>query len=190
MNNDIFHMPGMRLVCAILLMAGMVLLFLRMPAQAAERCVKLSRVSGYETLVNTCGSCRNIRVNRDRSGVALPTARSFQMTAFKKQDLFFKGPGRTRIISDEACGLENGVNQSAKRKAEDQLKSCIVPVQTQRGIVMANGCTSCRKIIVKRQFAEGGNTLTPYTFQAKGVLALESDGAINAQIIDDKPCKL
>ena len=183
-------MPGMMAVCAVLLMAVVALMFLRMPAEAGERCVRLSRLSGYETLVNTCNSCRNIRIIRDRTGLALPTMRSFRIDARKKQELYFKGQGRTRITSDENCGLEAGIDQQEKRKAQDYAQKCVVPVQTSRGMVIANGCSSCRKIVVEREFADGLVKLTPYSFNAKAVKALASDGALYARIIADKPCNI
>ncbi|MBT4891144.1 MAG: hypothetical protein HON65_16470 [Rhodospirillales bacterium] len=191
MKKDVLYMPGMMAVCAILIIAVVVLLMLRLPAEAAnDRCVRLSRVQGFETLVNTCDSCRNAQIIRDRSGLDLPTMRSFRIDSRKTQDLFFKGQGRTRITSDEPCNLEAGIDQAEKRKAQESSRKCVSPVQTDRGIVMVNGCTTCRKVIVERRFAEGGKNFTPYVFDAKGVMALASDGALQAVIIDDKPCNI
>ncbi len=189
MRNDDFYMSGLKSVILVLMVVGIAMLAGQMSVEAGERCIRLARVSGFETLVNMCASCRNVQINRDRTGVSLPTVRSYQLRPGEKRDLKFKGPGRTRILSDEACNLEAGENQADQKKAQDFEQQCVVPVKTAEGLVLVNSCPTCREIIVQRTYPDGQTNIAPYSFAANEKYILQSNGAIQAQIIGDRPCK-
>ncbi len=189
MNRSALHLPGMITVCAILLLASICMLVLRVPAEAAEKkCARITGSSGLETLVNTCGMCRKVQLVRNRTGIAMPTMRTYQVHARGMFPLPFKGPGQTRITNDSACSGETPQAIDDARKVGKANERCVVPMRTDRGIVIANGCGACRNIIVERRFLDGLTSNKPYSLQSKAVLALQTEGAETAQIIDEKPC--
>jgi len=71
---------------------------------AQEKCVQLVRQSGNrEVLANTCAVCQVVKVERTRTGGALPDFRTFVVLPRNTFNLPFKGPGRTRMVGVSAC---------------------------------------------------------------------------------------
>jgi len=75
-------------------------------AIALNRCVRVMRDQvGRETLVNTCTKCVLVKIERRRPGNPnlTPTMRDFTVPRGAKQPLSFRGPGKTRIMSEMDC---------------------------------------------------------------------------------------
>lgn len=75
-------------------------------AIAINRCVRIVRDQvGRETLVNTCNACVLARVERRRPGNPNnpPNLRDYTIPQGSKQPLSFRGPGKTRILSEVDC---------------------------------------------------------------------------------------
>jgi len=78
------------------------------PAQALpiNRCARLmSDQAGRETIANACNTCIIVKVERRRPGQTLgtPTIRDFTIPQGSNQPLPFRGPGRTRVMSEAPC---------------------------------------------------------------------------------------
>lgn len=75
-------------------------------AMSINRCVRLARDGvGNETLVNICSACVVAKVERRRPGndSRTPTMRDFTIPTGSQQPLPFRGPGKTRILSETPC---------------------------------------------------------------------------------------
>lgn len=76
-------------------------------AVAINRCVKLMQHPqvNRQALVNTCQSCRTVKVERTRPGSATdtPSIREYNMPAGTSMPLPFMGTGKTRISGDTPC---------------------------------------------------------------------------------------
>jgi hypothetical protein len=85
----------------------------RSPAQAAEPlCVFLLPDSGSEVLLNRCGGCREVTLQRVREGEGIPNVRSLMLPGEAAASTPFRGPGRTRIIGERTCPPPPGRNIS------------------------------------------------------------------------------
>jgi len=76
-------------------------------AIAINKCVSIirDRQVSRETIVNRCGECRTVKVERQRPGSAsgVPSLRTFTLPPGAAQPLPFRGPGSSRISADMAC---------------------------------------------------------------------------------------
>ncbi len=190
MYKDNFRWPGMLGVVSVLALALIALIFMRLPADAASKCSRIQRVSGFETLINSCNACMNIQVVRDRSGYASSTLRTFQMVKKGEMSLPFKGSGKTRILSEEACGGATAQERQSDKEVAEHTQKCILPVRTAQGIAMANTCGECRSFVVERMYNSGERINKHYALMGQQSLPLDPEGAIRAEIIHEANCKL
>jgi hypothetical protein len=160
------------------------------PAYARAECARISRVVGQSMLTNTCGECRSIQVIKDRSGNALPSMRTFVLNGGEQFPLPFKGTGGTRVTIDAPCQEQTKLDQIREKEVANAVRRCIFPMQTARGLVLVNGCDSCRAIVVERRYMDGREIHKSYAMQSKDVLAFSEEGAVAAQIIHDAACHL
>lgn len=177
-------------VISVLALATFGLLFLSMPSEAGSQCSRIKRVSGFETLVNTCNACMQIQVIRDRAGYGKATLRTFKMVKSGEFPLPFKGKGKTRIVSEEGCGGTTSAEKESQKKVAAQNEKCIIPVRTNKGVAMANTCGGCRSYIIERLFETGERTHKSYALMGQQSAPLDAEGAVQAEIVHDAACKL
>lgn len=190
MSDSIFRLPGMVGVLSVLALATIALLFLSMPSEAGTQCSRIKRVSGFETLINNCNACMTIQVVRDRAGYGKATLRTFKMVSSGEFPLPFKGKGKTRIVSEEACGGATAAERNSEKEVAEQTEQCIIPVRTANGVVMANRCGGCRAFVIERLFETGERSHKSYALMGQQSLPLDSEGAVRAEIVHDAGCKL
>jgi len=159
----------------------------------SNRCVRLVRQSGQERLVNTCGSCRIVQVKRERSQVTGPPAlRSYTVIEGGNVTLPFKGPGRTRLATEQPCASPS--QQSVP--VEDQIVQdpgsyqCIRPLSVPgQGLVLANICQECRAVIVERSKSGRPLKMEAVTLPGKSMTPLAAKGATGARLIQEGACR-
>lgn len=165
------------------------------PAEAALKCSRLIKTQGGEKLVNTCGQCRIIKVQRKRPGQDAPINRTLTMAPRTTTDLSFRGPGQSRITSDAACGAAGtgGATTGAQKGPQADGQRCIVMQRTVSagvtGLALANTCGVCRTAVVDRIYNNGSRKSQNVVIAGKSVIPLAAKGAAQAGILHEKPCK-
>ena len=81
------------------------------------KCVRLGKSGGRETLINRCGDCRTVKLQRRRPGGDFPAVRTIKVPELSRIELSFRGPGRTRIVSDQSCRGGGGPASGGRRPA-------------------------------------------------------------------------
>lgn len=190
MFGDTFRWPGAFGVLSILALAMVALIFMSLPAEAGEKCARIQRVSGFESLINSCNACLSVQVVRDRSGIASATLRTFKMVKKGEFPLPFKGTGKTRIVSEESCGGKTARERESDQSVADRTQKCIIPVRTAKGVGMANSCGDCRSFVIERLYANGERLTKPYALMGQQSLSLAPEGAIRAEIVHESACKI
>ena len=74
-------------------------------ARAATTCSRLFKTAGGEQLINSCNSCRIVKLQRKRPGEGAPINRTYTVPPKTTTNLSFRGPGRSRIVSALEAGL-------------------------------------------------------------------------------------
>ncbi|MBL4614150.1 MAG: hypothetical protein JKY27_04655 [Magnetovibrio sp.] len=91
---------------SVLSLLALLVLSTQAEAIALNRCAKLVRdAAGRETVVNVCKTCITVNLERRRPGqnIGTPNLRQFIIPNGSRQPLPFRGPGITRITSEDAC---------------------------------------------------------------------------------------
>ncbi len=177
-------------------LCGVVLVFVPLfptseaAAQAGE-CARLFPGPTGETLVNQCNACRTVSLLRGRTGNANPTQRSFTVYPGMPIDVPFKGPGRSRIVSDTPCEGAPGapvniINPKAETPPSEPV--CVNLYRTGNQILMLNACEACREVTVARVGQGGGESRVHYTLKGKSRLPLEALGAASARLVSETRC--
>ena len=160
-------------------------------AQAGE-CTRLLPGPTGETLVNQCNVCRTVSLLRSRTGNSNPTQRTFTVYPGMPLDVPFKGPGRSRILSDVPCeGTPNAPTNIVNPKAEAAPPPepvCVNLYNAAGQILMLNACEACREVTVARIGQGGGEARTNYTLKGKSRLPLDAMGAASARLVGEKRC--
>jgi hypothetical protein len=168
-------------------LAALTLAALTLQPQRAEasQCIALTHQQGQEMLVNSCGSCRIVNVDRLRPGMDKATSHTYTLPTGVPLPLSFRGPGTTRIMSEKPC--DNAAPQG-NANADDG-KNCVsFQHNPEAGTVMLNGCRVCRLVVVERVDASGGQKYNRYSLVANSYVPLRADGAASARIVSDGPC--
>lgn len=145
-----------------------------MPADAAERCLRIIRQGDIETLVNSCNTCRVAALIRSRPGSEVPDSRRYDVLPKSTFPVPFRGPGSTRITSDYPCPGEKGgdkdlLNQKADAAPADGKPECVSLEQAQGvGVVLVNKCGKCRAVAIERFSADGTGRARAYLTLAAG----------------------
>lgn len=151
---------------------------------AAPRCVGLRERIGGDTLVNACTECRVVKVSRRRPGSGPATQRTYTLVGASELPLSFRGPGQTRLLSEEAC------ESPAAAAAEPRAQKCVGLQRLQTGLpALLNPCEACRLVVVERTRADGVRNLQTYALSPKTYLPLNSLGADQARILTEKSCR-
>lgn len=147
-------------------------------------CVRMIAGPSGEVLVNGCGVCRRVGVERTRPGAQFPAARTAVVPPNGRIELDFLGPGRTRLVSEEAC---RGSAESATPAADG--RQCVQFGRSKGAFVLVNGCSQCRSVVVERMDAAGRRDQATYLIGAKSVLPYSPAGAAKAAIAADTACR-
>lgn len=166
------------------------------PAEAALKCTRLVKTAGGEQLVNTCGSCRIVKIQRKRPSAAAPINRTLTLAPKTTTGLSFRGPGQSRILSDTACRPPASTSSApgkAGKSARAGGKRCIVMQRTNKagvaGLALANTCGECRMAVVERIGGKGERRSQSIAIGGRSLMPIASLGALQAKILDDRPCK-
>ena len=161
---------------------------------AALKCSRLIKTPGGEQLINTCQSCRIVKVQRKRPGANAPINRTYTVPPNTTTNLSFRGPGRSRVISDSPCN--SGTTGDRKKRAnsppEGGVKRCILMQRVEKagisGLALANTCSECRTAVVDRIDSNGSRRSQNVVISGKSIIPLPAKGATQAGIISEKPC--
>lgn len=185
------YLPVLIALFAWQLMAG--------PAQAAFKCTRLVKTLGGEVLVNSCNSCRIVKIQRKRPSSSAPINRTYPVAAKTKTGLSFRGPGQSTILSDTPCRPTSSNAMSGEapnvdgKTARGDGKRCIILRKTQvagiSGLAVANICKECRMAVIDRINAKGERRSEKVAIAARSMMPIASLGAMQAAILDDKSCK-
>lgn len=184
----------MRIIPFVLL-ALFVWLLAAAPAEAALKCTRLVKTLSGEQLVNTCGSCRIVKLQRKRPSSAAPINRTYTLAPKTTTDLSFRGPGQSRINSDTPCrpSAQGSAPKSDPKKIRGDGKRCIIMQRTQNagvtGLALANTCNECRMAVIDRINVKGERRSQSIAIGGRSLLPIDPLGALQAAILDDKPCK-
>ena len=150
----------------------------------ALSCVRLTNRSGRETVVNTCATCRVIKVSRKRPGSNPASFRNYTVAPRTIMTLPFRGPGHTRLHGDTPC---DGKEAPAAKAADRQ---CIALRKNDKGSnMLVNGCEVCRKVELERTHANGERTIQVYTIARNAYVPTPARGAKTARILTDQDCR-
>ncbi len=153
----------------------------------ALKCVRLQRDGGSEILANACGSCRLVRLQRKRPGSGFPSIRTLTVPERSRVPLSFRGPGRTRIMSDEPC---KGQDAESLDQGSSSEKRCVQPRKTaDGGYRLFNTCAACRTVVVERIDRAGRRKRQILTIGGKSAVPLHADGAAQGRIVSEKSCQ-
>ena len=161
---------------------------------AALKCSRLIKTPGGEQLINTCGSCRIVKVQRKRPGADAPINRTYTVPPNTTTNLSFRGPGRSRILSDSPChsGAANGKKTGASPPSYRGGKRCILMQRVEKagitGLALVNTCNECRTAVVDRINSTGSRRSQNIVLSGKSVISLPAKGATQAGIMSEKSC--
>ena len=152
----------------------------------ANQCVGINHQRGQEVLVNTCGSCRVVDIERRRPGMDKPTNHTYTLPTGVPLPLSFRGPGSTRVSSEKPC--DNMAAPQGNANADDG-KQCVTFQQNPKaGTVMLNGCNACRLVVVERTDSAGGEKHNRYSLVGNSYLPIRAERSTGARIVSDGPC--
>lgn len=156
----------------------------------AMSCSRLTRQLGREALINNCGECRIVKVQRKRPGSSAPINRTLTLAPRTTTQLSFRGPGRSRIMSDSPCRASAIGKVPPRRGASlaSDGKKCIKIAQTPAGIGLVNTCTQCRAAVVERVDAKGNRKSQTLVIASTSTMKLPSKGATGMRVQSEKAC--
>ena len=148
---------------------------------ANKKCVRLTSSRNREALVNTCAECRTVKVQRTRRGNGFPSLRTLTVQKRSRFDLNFKGPGRSRVLSDLPCRGETTTAANSQ---------CVRLVEPQgRKPVLLNQCNSCRAVGVETKALAGSGARQTYTLKANSYIPTPWLKPKASRVIFDRPCR-
>ena len=160
------------------------------PAFASDRhsgigCVRLFPLQGGEVLINGCGVCRRVGVERDRPGAQFPTARTVVVPEQSRIELSFLGPGRTRLTSEEECRVTEAVAADSGRSDG---RRCVQFARSGDTHLLVNGCGDCRAVAIVRTDTSGQQSRGSYLVGPRSTLPYPLEGAHGATITEETGC--
>ena len=164
-------------------------------AFAALKCSKLYKTATGEQLINSCNTCRIVKVQRKRPSANAPIHRTYTLPQNTTTTLSFRGPGHSRIISDTVCQPFSSKmkKNSVKRLSKKVNERCILMQRTEKGgitgLALANTCNKCRIVLVDRIDERGSRRSQNVVISGNSIVPLPSKGATQAGIISEKSCK-
>ena len=188
--------PMLKVKCTLfILVFFFVWQWLPVEVNAALKCSRLFKTTGGEQLINSCNSCRIVKLQRKRPGAAAPITRTYTVPPKTTTNLSFRGPGRSRVLSDTSCRLgaledkKNGSNQSTSSVG----KRCILMQRVDKvgytGLALTNTCKECRIAVVDRVDFSGSRRSQNIAISGNSIISLPAKGAAQAGIMSEKSCK-
>lgn len=154
---------------------------------AARKCITLANRDGREIAVNRCNSCRVVRLQRKRPGSGFPITRTYTVPEHSRATLSFRGPGRTRIMGETACG--RAAAAETDKEASDG-RHCLSFQRTKAGaMVLRNSCRACRTAVIERYKRGGGRKRKIMSVAPGAYVPLAADGAAGARIVTEGACR-
>jgi len=160
--------------------------------QAKSKCVRIVRQGNIETLVNTCDICVVATIIRSRPGSQVPVGRDFNVRARADFPVPFKGPGRSRIKSEQPCrggiGAEQDLITSFNKPTAKP--ECVKMERSARnGVVLVNRCSVCKAVAIQRATADGGTTSRDYFALAGNTsMPVRSNGYAQVGLLAEIDC--
>jgi hypothetical protein len=148
-------------------------------------CVQLLRMPDGDHVVNRCGVCRSVSVERDRPGSSFPRSDTLTLPANGSQRLPYLGPGRTRILGEQPC---SGAGPQTAEPAQREAPQCVGLARANGTVGLVNGCRSCRIVAVEETRRTGGSARESFVVAPSSVLPLGRAGATQIEIVRDDPC--
>ena len=148
----------------------------------AAKCVRLGKSSGRETLTNRCGDCRTVKLQRRRPGADFPAVRTVTVPKLSRIELSFRGPGRTRIVSDQSCRGEK-----AQLPGDDGQRCTQIKVTKNGTLALINQCAICRIAVVEIAVQGGGRKMQTMAVDARSAAPI--GGAGQARVLTEKSCR-
>ena len=157
----------------------------------AQKCVRLGTQAGREILVNRCPACRIVRLERKRPGGGFPAQRTYTVPETSRVTLSFRGPGRTRILTDGPCRGASPEDAGEELPGDGRQAKCIHLRRKKGGpVVLFNGCRACRAVVVERAAPGGTRKTQTFAVAGRSSVPLARPGApVQARIITEKPCR-
>lgn len=184
-------MKAILALCAVA--AAVAVVVLAHPAAARGRCLFVVPIQGNEALVNRCGQCMMGQVIRARTTGGMQGQRTFAVPAKTSVDLTFNYPGKTRVLSERACGPDPATTpyKDASGNRASNL-SCVKMTQTNTGkSAMVNSCTVCRAVELEVLTRKDGTKIETETIRANTIALLKSyPDARAVRIRGEKACPL
>ncbi len=148
----------------------------------AAKCVRLGKSGGRETLTNRCGECRTVKLQRRRPGGNFPAVRTATVPGLSRIELSFRGPGRTRIVSDQSC-------RAAQDPApgNDGQRCTRLKVMKNGTLALVNQCAICRMAVVERAQPGGGRKMRTVAVDAHAAVPIGGEG--QARVLTEKSCR-
>ena len=141
------------------------------------------KVNNRDVLVNGCGQCRAVTVQRQKRGSGFPIKREFRVPARGKIQMSFRGPGKTRVIADAPCDQPEAIDKY-------EIKDCAKIAKSKSGSpVLLNACPVCRGVVLEKVAANGRAERGTYIVGARTALPVPLRGAARLQIVNEIPCK-
>ncbi len=157
----------------------------------AQKCVRLGTQAGREILVTACPACRIVHLERKRPGGTFPAQRTYTVPERSRVTLSFRGPGRTRILSDGPCRGAAPEDAGEKPPGTERQAKCIHLRRTKGGpVVLFNGCRACWSVVVERAGPGGARKTQTFAVAGQASVPLARPGApVQARIVAEKPCR-
>ena len=151
-------------------------------AVKTAKCVRLGKSGGREILTNRCGECRMVKLQRRRPGGNFPTVRTVTVPDLARIELSFRGPGRTRIVSEQSCRAADAP------PAGDDGQRCIQVKAMRNGtLALINQCAVCRVAVVQLSMRGVGRKMQTMAVAARSAVPVA--GAGQARVLTEKSCR-
>ena len=158
----------------------------------AGACTRILQQNSSEYILNTCDTCRKVRIQRKRRGIAMPVMRTYNVQPFLKFPTPFKGVGRSRITSETPCGGTKGasVNLLDPQTKHKQQNNCInLQAAGSNGVVLENKCSSCLGVAIQRIGITGKHMRQQvYKMKPLSRISVPSRGAAQVRYLAAVPC--
>jgi len=159
-------------------------------AQAQKKsCIRLQIGEGSKVLLNVCPTCRTIKVEHKRPGADAPIFRDYTMGPTSRLPLPFRGPGRTRVIAEGACAKPGGADDAPGATGKEG-ETCVRLVNARGGkLALVNQCKECRSVVAERVHRGGQRTRQTLVIAGRAAVPLAREGAAQARIVSQRPCR-
>ncbi|HJO69191.1 MAG TPA: hypothetical protein QF804_05860 [Rhodospirillales bacterium] len=149
---------------------------------AAAQCVRVQRRQYGENLVNACDLCATVKIEHRRPGAQFPTFRDYTLPTGSTLPLPFRGGGKTRILTERACGGDTLQNPASDRCVQFRPVNATVSV-------LLNPCAKCRAVVVARGNGAGGRSIETMAIAPKSYVQIAANITNRPQIISEKSCR-